>query len=239
MLSVEDNNDGGNNTFRGAYYAIYVKYNPTGSHTSCFSSCSYIIAVAPFMVSIVVSVSTVTFYLGGNLYCSVFFLLSVFSSLSLPSVSSFFYLSLFGPIGGGNGFVGYISYVCLYIVALTSTQLSALSQVGAICFQFLTSVVAFSLAAIGYTVVPSYCSLSIFSGLAELVYLYFTVSFPSTVIQHIQLVEKGLVFVGSVFLLYSYDRSRRIGAAAPAVSLPAFSFFAFSYRSYRPIFYLL
>lgn len=224
MLSIEDNDDEGNNTFRGAYYANYVKYNPTGSHSTGFSSGSYIIADAPFMVALVVSGTTATFYLGGNIYGSGIELLTDGTTVTLPSGASFNYLSLGGPIGGGNGFVGNISTACLYNEALTSTQLTDLGQIGAIGCQNLTSGEAFTRAAIGYTGVPSYWTGTIDTGLSELDYLDITGSNPQTVIQQIQMVEKGLVFVGSDGKLNCYDRSRRMGAAAPAVTLPAGSY---------------
>ena len=224
MLSIENNDSSGTDTYRGAFYTNYLVADPSETTTNGLSTIGYYLAQGPFMVALVVNGTTGTFYIGGNIYGQGLVLLTDGTTITIPSGTVFNYLTIGGPIGGGNGWIGNISNVCLYGEALTATQLTDLGNFGAQGTQDVASGTAFTHAAIGYTDVPSYWQGTVDTGLSLLDYVDITGSTPSSVMQSIQSVEKGLFFTDAKGRLNFCDRSRRMGAAAPSVTLPAGSY---------------
>lgn len=220
-LALEGAAKAGVATYRASYYKTY---NGGRSSTSGFSTGTYIIGNAPFMVAVVVKGSTATFYLGGNLYGIGSTLLTAATTVTVPSAAAFNYLSIGGPLGGGNGFIGNISLVNVYDTALTSSQLNDLQAFGSAGPNNTFPGVAFSKVASGYAGVPDYWLGTVDGGLSVLDYADITSSNPSAVLLQLQNVELGLMFVDSAGRLNFHDRSRRMGVSAPTVTLPAGSY---------------
>jgi hypothetical protein len=224
MLSFEVTDVAGFMNYYLAYYTNFLTTSPTRtSHTTGFNIGSYPLENGPFMVALTVSGTTVTFYIGGNLF-NFGNLLLTDTTITLPTGTIFNYLTIGGPIGGGNGWLGNISNVCLYNQALNSTQLTDIALYGAVGIMDQSSGTGFSRANISYTSLPSYWQGTVDQGLSLLDYVDITGAGPSTVTQNVQAVEHGLAFTDAKGKLNFHDRSRRMGAAAPSVTLPAGSY---------------
>jgi hypothetical protein len=176
------------------------------------------------MMAVSVNGTTATFYLAGNVYKHGQQVNTGPSTITIPSGTVFNYLSIGGPLGGGNGWIGNVSLVTMYGSALNSTQIGDLAKFGSIGPETQTTGTVFQRAAFGYTGVPSYWQGTVDSGLSTCDYFDLTGSGPSTVLQNVQSVEHGLVFVDAAGKLNFHDRSRRMGATASPVTLPAGSY---------------
>lgn len=223
MLSVEINANGGLLTYQATFFDNYVTNSAAGVTTDGPTSAGHFILNAPVMVAIVVSGTTATFYLGGNIFNEGVTLLTGTSTITIPDGTTFDTLLIGGPLGGGNGFMGNISNVNVYDVALNSTQLTDLASFGAIGSELKSVGTAFTRAAVNYTGLPSYWVGTIDDGLSHVDYFDITGSNPATVMQTLQALEHGLAFVDSSGKLNFHDRSRRMGATSP-VALPAGSY---------------
>ena len=224
MVGLEADVSAGTATYQAAFYPSYSPYSAGRTATSGFSSGTYIIGNAPFMVAVVVNGTTATFYLGGNLYGSGNVLLTGGSTITIPSGTTFNFLSIGGPLGGGQGFIGNISLVNLYESALNSTQLSVLSTAGAQGFFEKHSGTAFTQVGTAYPSLPSYWTGTIDTGLSYLDYADISGSSPTSVMASITAVEHGLYFADASGKLNFHDRSRRMGATSPVLTLPAGSY---------------
>jgi hypothetical protein len=225
MLSLEMSVSGGDPRFQAAFYSNYLTASPSGTVTGGPAGDTYFVTDSPFMVGVVVNGTTATFYLGGNLYKSgQGFNLTGTSTITIPSGTTFNFLSIGGPIGGGNGFIGNVSLVTMYDSALSSGQMAGLAQWGAIGPETQLTGTVFSRAAFAYTGVPSYWQGTVDPGLSTCDYVDITGSNPATVIQNVQAVEHGLVFVDATGKLNFHDRSRRMGATTSPVTFPAGSY---------------
>lgn len=210
-------------TYQAKYYPNFPGGPGTGSATSGFNSTTYFLN-APVMVAVVVSGNTATFYLGGNLFGIGATLLTGATTVTIPSGVTFDYLSIGGPLSGGYGFAGNISLVNVYDYALNSTQLNDLQTIGAQGPYGQTMSGAATRVAATYTGLPSYWTGTVDSGLSVCDFVDLTSVNPGSMLQTLQQVEHGLVFTDATGKLNFHDRSRRMGAAAPAVLFPAGSY---------------
>lgn len=233
MLSLECNANNGsilsnsNPAYLATYYPNYLKWQsgvtpfpPTS--TSVNSILTGVEGAGPVMVAYVVNGTTVSGYLGGNLY-GIGETLQFMGSFTLPSGVSFDSISIGGPIGGGNGWLGNISNVCLYNYALTTSQLTALETVGAhgIMENSTGSAPAYLL---GFANLPSFWSGTIDGGTSTTDYVDITGSNVLTVLQSVCAVEHGIYFADATGKINVYDKTRRMGFGSPALTLPAGSY---------------
>lgn len=224
MISVEINANGGLLTWQASYFDSYITNSAAGVTTDGPATSGHFILNAPFMVAVVVDGTSANFYLGGNLFNEGLTLLASPHDMTVTSGVTFDTLLVGGPLGGGNGFAGNISNVNVYDVALNTTQLTDLANYGAIGPELKNVGVAFDRAAVQYTGLPSYWVGTIDDGLSHSDYFDITGSNPSTVIQTVQTVEHGLVFVDASGKVNFHDRSRRMGATTSPVVFPAGSY---------------
>lgn len=225
MLGLEMDNNAAAWTYQASYYPNFMKSTAGAVSTGGVSntgSPNYNLN-GPVMVAVVVNNTTATFYLGGNLFGIGDTLITATGTASIPSGSSFNWLSIGGPLGGGNGFIGNISDVCLYNTALNATQLGDLAGWGADGPNN-GDVRAVTNKLCTYMGVPSYWTGTIDAGISTTDYQDLTGAGASTILQSMQTVEHGLYFVNAAGRLTFHDRSRRMGAAAPTVTLPAGSY---------------
>jgi hypothetical protein len=224
MISVSCADAGGDLQFQGCYTQNYNSASPVAWATPAITSATYLLANAPFMVAVVVTGTSLSFYIAGNLYTYGATLVTASGTAPVPAGATFNYLSIGGPIGGGNGWLGNISNVCLYDTALSTTALTTLGEWGAYGPETQATGIPLDRAAVAYTGVPSYWQGTIDSGLSLSDYVDITGAEPSDVIEDIQAVEHGLFFMDAKGRINFHDRSRRMGAAAPTVTLPAGSY---------------
>lgn len=176
----------------------------------------------PVMVALVVNGTTATGYVGGNLF-GVGETLKTSSTFSIPSGFVFNYLSIGGMLGGGLGWIGNISNVCVYESALTSTQLTTLSNYGA--HGPMNSEMGANVSQLAtFANLPSYWTGTLDNGLSADDYIDVTGSNVVSTMQAFTSVEHGLYFVDATGKLNVHDRSRRMGYGAPALTLPAGSY---------------
>lgn len=224
MLGVEYNSAGTVDTFgayKASYYSNFLVYNSSGTSTNSLGPDLW--TVGPLMVAVTISGTTAKITVGGNLFGLGSTLLSSTTNVTIPSGTVFNNLTIGGGLGGGNGFIGNISNVCLYSEALSSPQLSALSRYGA----WGPSTAAGGAAGndlLGMAGVPSYWSGVIDSGGLLADYFDLTGSSPTATLDTLQSGELGIYFVDAQGRLNYHSRDRRMGAPAPAITLPPGSY---------------
>lgn len=224
MLAIGGDDSGGDLTYRCRYYANYLTASPSSVTTGGTDTGTHWTLGAPLMVAVVVNGTNANFYVGGNVYKLGQSFFTGPTTITIPSGTVFNYLSIGGPIGGGNGWVGNISLVTCFNSALNTTQLQTIAQFGSVGSEGQATGTVFHRAAFDYTGVPSYWTGTVDTGLSTCDYTDITSASPSTVLQAVQAVENGLMFVDASGRLNFHDRSRRMGANTSPVTLPAGSY---------------
>lgn len=224
MLSLLGNT-GGSATwgYYVAWYTNYLKYG--GAGTSLGLTIPLTAFNGPVMVAMVINGTTASMYLGGNIYGSGEVLYGP-ANVTVPSGTAFNFLSIGGPIGGGDGWLGNISNVCVYQSALSSTYLTDIAiygahgPLGAGTGQAISRITTNP----GYSNLPPYWCGTTDNGLSIADYVDITGANATTVLQNLSSVEKGLYYANAAGQICFGDRSRRMSAPAPAVTLPSGSY---------------
>lgn len=84
----------------------------------------------PFMVAMTINANQLQCTVAGNFYATGYQVRQG-TGLTIPTTLEFNYLSIGGPLGGGNGFIGNISLVCVYNQALDLANLTRIGYTGA------------------------------------------------------------------------------------------------------------
>jgi hypothetical protein len=208
-------------TFYENYLASNALWNSPTAHQAitAFSTASF---YQPAMVAMTVSGTTAQVFIAGNIYGTGAELVSS-STFTLSAGYSFNYLTIGGPLGGGSGFLGNISNVCVYKSVLSSSQLSGLGNTGAQGI-FLNTTGGAASTLLAFTDLPSFWSGTVDGGVSTCDYVDITGGNIVSALQELCAVEHGGYYVDASGKLDVYDRTRRMGVGAPALQLPAGSY---------------
>lgn len=145
---------------------------------------------------------------------------STTASLTIPDGTQFNHLSIGGMLGGGLGWIGNVSNVCVYDTIPDTDNLDILYKLNGVGTEGYPTweVVQWLL---GWAGVPSYWIGTVDDSNSEWDYFDITGSDYSTVLQYAQQIEKGSYFTDASGKINLYNRYRRMGYGAPALTLPA------------------
>jgi hypothetical protein len=225
MLSIELQSPSiGTVNYQATFYNNFLKSAGSSASTAAGGGTSGAPANSAAMVAVTVNAATrvVTCYVGGNFFDRGLVMSSTGSTITIAAGTTFNYLTIGGPIGGGNGFLGSINNVCVYKTLLNTTQLTDLATVGTWGGSYRNSPgTVVRRVASTYTGLPSYWLGTIDSGLSACDYLDLTGGTPPDVMQTLMQTEKGLYFVNAAGKVTFHDRGRRMAPGAAVATIPA------------------
>lgn len=179
----------------------------------------------PVMVAMVCNGTSITMYVSGNIYGTGATILSS-PALTLPSNERFDYLSIGGILGGGLGWLGNISNVCIWqSTALSSATLLKMGTIGAQGYYNEYVGTSASDALVTSGVLPPYWTGTFDK--CSMLQDYYDVSGQNVMsaMQVLSDMAHAEYYVDASGKLQLQGRDRRMGAAAPLV-LPAGSYTA-------------